>query len=526
MKVLSRESMKEADRQTIEKFSVPGAVLMETAGLRVVEFIRSNLPDSNRVVILAGPGNNGGDGLVVARLLKKAGVSVSLWSTVKPGAYRGDSAINEKYLDKTSFQIQRLSASADLDRLQFELNYADLVVDALLGIGADREVTGLLAEIIDTINGSGVPVLAVDIPSGVNANSGAVLGCAVRADWTVTFACPKLGLMFYPGAGLAGEIVIGDINIPESLLEDEIVDLVTSSFVRKVLPDRPADAHKGSLGRVLIVAGSPGMSGAAALAAESALKGGAGLVYLAAPESACTALDAKLVEVITIVLPESSVGVIDPSAAEIIIDKARECDVLAVGPGLDTGEVTSNLLNKLVQLCPVPMVFDAGALGALGKKMNMLRSARHMPVITPHPGEMARLIGKTAGQVQGSRLETALKNANLWNCIIMLKGPNTVIATPDGRASINPSGSPSLSTGGSGDLLTGMVASFIAQGIAPENAARVGAFMHGLAGDLLPEGRGHMARDILAHYKEAFQYLKTCDQKIAGNPFLTKARPR
>ncbi len=517
--------MIDADRRTIENFGLPGTVLMETAGLRVTEFIRSRVPGSKRVIVLAGPGNNGGDGLVIARLLNKAGVSVSLWSTVKPGGYRGDAAINEKYLDKASFQIQRLQSSADLDRLRPELSCADLVVDAILGIGADREVTGLLAEIINTVNNSGLPVLAVDIPSGVNADSGSVMGYAIRADWTVTFAFPKLGLMFYPGAGLAGKIFVADINIPESLLEDEKVDLITSSFVRKLLPDRPFDAHKGSLGRVLIVAGSPGMSGAAAMAAESALRGGAGLVYLATPESACTALDAKLVEVITIVLPESSTGIIDPSAADIIIDKARECDVLAVGPGLDAGEVTSELLNNLVQLCPVPMVFDAGALGALGRKMHMLRSARFMPVITPHPGEMARLIGKTAGQVQSSRLEVALKNANLWNCIIMLKGPNTIIATPEGRAFINPSGSMSLATAGSGDLLTGLVASFIAQGMAPENAAGAGAFMHGLAGDLMPAGRGHMARDILAQYKEAFRYLESCDQRIAGNPYLIGTRP-
>jgi len=525
LKVLSRESMKAVDLQAMEQFGVPGAVLMETAGLRMVEFIRSRFTDSSRAIILAGPGNNGGDGFVAARLLKRAGFTVSLWSTVKQGGYRGDAAINEKYLSKLSFPVQRITSPADLDYLRGDLKYADLIVDALLGIGADRNVTGLLEEIIDVVNASGVPVLAVDIPSGVNADSGAVMGCAIRAKWTVTFASPKFGLIFYPGAGCAGEIVVGDINVPDMLMEDEMVDLIDSPFVRKVLPDRPVDSHKGSLGRVLIVAGSPGMSGAAALAAESALKGGAGLVYLAAPESACTALDAKLVEVITIVLPERGRGAIDPSAAEIIIDKARECDVLAVGPGLDTGEITSELIYKLVQLSPVPMVFDAGALEALGKKMNMLRSARHMPVITPHPGEMARLIGKTAGEVQSSRLETALRNANLWNCILMLKGPNTIIATPDGRASINPTGSPSLSTAGSGDLLTGLVASFIAQGVIPADAARAGAFMHGLAGDLIPAGRGHMARDILANYKKAFKFLEDCDQRVAGNPYLISLRP-
>ncbi len=525
MKILGSKAMKEADRRTVEEFGMPGAVLMEIAGLRVVEYILAHYLQPARVVVLVGPGNNGGDGLVVARLLERAGFSVSLWSTVKPGAYRGDAAINEKYLVKTKCHFNVLSEKGDLGLFREALGCADLLVDALLGIGADRAVEGLMAEIIGLVNSSTVPVLAVDIPSGINADSGAVLGCAVKANWTVTFACPKTGLLLHPGAHLAGEIVVAEINIPESLIEKEPFDLITAAFVKKQLPDRPFDVHKGSVGRVLLVAGSPGMSGAALLAAESALQGGAGLVYLAAPQSVCPALEAKTVEVVTIALPEIVPGVIDPVAVEIIMDKVRSCDVLAVGPGLDTGAHTSALLYKLVQLCPVPMVLDAGALEALDQKMNMLRSARHLPVITPHPGEMARLVGTSAGQVQSSRIEVALKNTSLWNCIIMLKGPNTIIATPDGRVSINPTGSPSLATAGSGDLLTGLVSSFIAQGMAPGNAAKAGAFMHGLAGDLIPPGRGHMARDILACYKEAFQYLETYDQTVAGNPYLTRIKP-
>ena len=525
MKILSSVAMKNADQRAIEDLGMPGIVLMETAGLRVVEYILTLLPKGARIVVLAGPGNNGGDGLVTARLLVKAGFSVTLWSTVKPTAYRGDAGINEKFLAKTEFPLHRLAEKDDFDHFREDLDRADLLVDAILGIGTDRQVEGLLAEIIDTVNLSNVPVLAVDIPSGVNADSGAVMGRAIKANWTVTFALPKTGLLLHPGAGLAGEIIVGEIGIPVSLSEDEPFDLITPAFVKSLLPIRPVDAHKGSLGRTLIVAGSIGMSGAAMLAAESALLGGSGLVYLAAPQSACPALEAKTVEVIVVALPEKSPGLIDPGAVDIIIEKANACDVLAVGPGLDTGEATSELLYKLVQLSPVPMIFDAGALEALGRKINMLRSARHLPVITPHPGEMARLIGKSAGQVQSSRLETALKNAALWNCIIMLKGPNTIIATPDGRAAINPTGNPSLATAGSGDLLTGLVSSFIAQGIAPENAAMAGAFMHGLAGDLLPPGRGHRARDILARYKEAFQFLEECDQTVAGNPFLIKVRP-
>jgi len=517
--------MKKADQRVIEDFGKPGTVLMETSGLRVVEFILSRFRKEARVVVVAGPGNNGGDGLVTARLLADAGFSVMLWSTVKPGAYRGDAGINEKMLAKMAFPIHHLSLEESFDRFREDLNCADLLVDAILGIGTDRQVEGLLAAIIDLINAVNVPVVAVDIPSGVSADSGAVMGRAVRANWTVTLAAPKTGLMLHPGAGLAGEIIVAGIGIPALLSEDEPLELITPEYVKQLLPLRPVDAHKGSLGRTLIVAGSTGMSGAAMLAAESALVGGSGLVYLAAPLSACPALEAKTVEVIVVALPEKSPGLIDLSAVDIIIEKAKNCDVLAVGPGLDTGEATSDLLYKLVQLSPVPVIFDAGALEALGSKINMLRSARHLPVITPHPGEMARLIGKSAGEVQSSRLETALKNAALWNCIIMLKGPNTIIAAPDGRAAVNPTGNTSLATAGSGDLLTGLVSSFVAQGLVPENAAKAGAFMHGLAGDLLPPGRGHRARDILALYKEAFQYLEECDRAVAGNPFLTRVRP-
>ncbi len=525
LKIISRKVMKEADRRTIEDYAMPGAVLMEMAGSRVAEYVMLKYPERGRVVVLVGPGNNGGDGLVIGRLLKKAGYSVSLWSTVKAGAYRGEAGVNEKYLLKAGFPIKRLSQKLDLDLFREEVACSQLIIDSLLGIGTDRQVEGIMAEIIDIINESDIPVVAADIPSGVNADSGAVMGMAIRADQTVTFATLKTGLMLHPGAKLAGEIIVGDIGVPEALLTEESCDLITASFVRSLLPERPVDAHKGSVGRVLIVAGSPGMSGAAVLAAESAFHGGAGLVYLAAPESACSTLEAKTLEVIVIPLPEKAPGIIDPSAAELIINHARICDVMAVGPGLDTGEVTSELLYKLVQLSPVPMVFDAGALTALGQKMNMLRSARHVPVITPHPGEMARLIGKSASEVQSSRLETALTNTGLWNCVIMLKGPNTIIASPGGQVAINPTGGPSLSTAGSGDLLTGLVASFIAQGIPQENAARAGAFMHGLAGDLIPPGRGHMSRDILARYKEAFLYLENCDQTMGSNPFLFRVRP-
>lgn len=524
MKVLDSAAMKEADRRTIEEYGLPGAVLMETAALRVTEFILAGWKKTDRVVVVAGPGNNGGDGLVIARLLAAAGFSPLLWSTVRPGGYRGDAGINEVFLNKLSFPVRRLLAADDLAHFSRDLADASLVVDAIFGTGLDRPVTGLPAALIATINESALPVLSVDIPSGLNADSGAVMAEAVRADWTITLAFPKKGLFLYPGAALAGEIMVAEINIPPALVENEPLELIRPAAVSRLLPPPPPTAHKGSRGRVLLVAGSPGMGGAALLAAESALRGGAGLVFLAAPAAICPELAAASMEVITISLPEKEPGVIDSAAAGEIISRLKTCDVLAAGPGLKPGAETLRLLDVLIRQSPVPLVLDAGALEALKDNTGLLAGAAQPPVITPHPGEMARLAGMTVEEVQAGRLDTALRCARLWKAIVLLKGYNTVIAAPDGRAAFNPTGGPALATAGSGDLLTGLIASLIAQGVAPENAARAGAFSHGLAGDLLPPGRGHLARDIMGRYNEAFQLLSAQDTGLLY-PFLARVRP-
>lgn len=507
MKILSAAAMRSADRQTIEEYGLSGAVLMETAGMRVSGFVSEHLAGAGKVVVLAGPGNNGGDGIVVARQLRAAKKLVSLWSTQKQGAYRGEAAANESFYLKSGGAIRRLLNREDLAKLTEELAEADLIVDSLLGTGTNREITGLTADLINAVNETDCPVLSVDIPSGINADSGEVMGAAVQADWTITFAFPKTGLFLFPGAGKAGTVYVADIYIPKQTVEDTKVDLLTPAMVKNSLPDRPADGHKGTMGRVAVVAGSPGMTGAAVLAAESALRAGAGLVYLAAPASACAALRAKLVEVITVELPDNPDGMIKPEAAGQIIELSRNCDALACGPGLMTGDDTARLLESLIQLSPVPLILDAGALGALGSRLGILRSAKNLPVITPHPGEMARLLGVTTGQVQSQRLQVALKHAALWNCIIALKGANTIIADPLGNAVFNPTGSTTLATAGSGDLLTGMIASFIAQGMCSEKAVCSATFIHGLAGEFLPSVRGSLARLILDQYPRVFKWL-------------------
>ncbi len=525
MKVLGSAAMREADRRTIEELGLPGIVLMETAASRVVELVVSRFLRRSRVVILAGPGNNGGDGLAVARLLINAGYQVSLFSTVRPGAYRGDAGINECFLEKTAIRVERLGEPGVLDCFKQELKRADLLIDALLGIGVDRTVEGLFSELINSVNGCDLPVLAVDIPSGVNADTGIVMGCAIDADWTVAFAFPKKGLLCGPGVKKVGELYLARINVPSFLAEGANVELITSREVVSVLPARPNTAHKGSMGRVLIIAGSPGMSGAAVMAAESALRSGAGLVYLAVPASLAPAIEAKTVEVITLSLPEALPGVISAGAADILLSRAAGCEAVAVGPGLDPGLETLRLLEKLIAGSPVPLVLDAGALEALKGHMELLEKAKQPPVLTPHPGEMSRLVNREVATIQENRLDYALEYAKRWQTVLLLKGYNTIIATPEGRASINPTGGPALATAGSGDLLTGTIASFVAQGVNPFDAAKAAAYIHGLAGDLTGSRRGHTALCILDSYKEAFKYLEHPFETGAVNPYLEKVRP-
>lgn len=525
MKVVSAAAMREADRRTIEELGLPGPVLMETAAMRVAEVVFGLRLTPGRVVVAAGPGNNGGDGLAVARLLKGAALNVSLWSSVAPGGYKGVAAVQERFLSGCSFPIGRLGEAGGVERFKAELAGAALVIDALLGSGVNRPVEGPVAEIIAAVNASRAPVLSVDLPSGVNADSGASMGCAVQARWTVTLACPKRGLLLHPGAGLAGEVIIGDIHIPHFLLDTEAFELLTASQVQALLPGRSADLHKGSAGRVLVVAGSQGMSGAAALAARAALKGGAGLVYLAAPESICSALEAKLGEVITVALPEAAPGVIDPKAAEQILERAKACGAVAVGPGL--APESGRLVEALIQSCPAPLVLDAGALTAIEGAAVLLRKARQMPVITPHAGEMGRLTGMQTEAVQASRPETALCAAKAWRCAVVLKGAHTLIASPGGSLSFNPTGGPALATAGAGDLLTGLIAALIAQGMPPADGARAGAFIHGLAGDLAGPGRGFTASEILALFPEAFLSLKRAAVAASPwGPFLMPLRPQ
>ena len=528
MKLVTAEAMREADRKTIEDMEFPGMALMENAGMRVTEAIMSLNPIPRRVVILAGPGNNGGDGLVVARHLNRLGVKVSVWCAATADSYKGDALVNLNFLRHKKISIHHIENESQISQFNSEMSGADLVVDALLGTGTGRMVGGLFARLVEAVNVARIPVLAVDIPSGIDANTGEILGVAIKAWWTVTFAFPKRGLVLYPGAEYAGEVTVGEIDIPDKALPSAGLEVVAPGRVSRLLPQRPGNAHKGTFGRALVVAGSPGMSGAAILAGEAALRGGAGLVNLATSRSLRGIVEAKTVELISQNLPEDDEGCITAEAASPILEWAQNCQVLAVGPGLRAGEETYRLLEKLIPESPVPLVLDAGALGALSAGPEILLRARSPVVITPHPGEMAGLTGLKIKEIEKDRLELPVRMARTWNFVAALKGAPTVIGFPDGASWVNPTGGPVLATAGTGDVLTGLITGFISQGLSAEAATLCGVFLHGLAGDIAAEEkRGLKAGDTLLRIPAAFRtMLEHKWEPAMFGPFHRDLRPR
>jgi NAD(P)H-hydrate epimerase len=505
MFLVSAEEMRELDRRTIEEIGIPGLLLMENAGRRVAEEAARILESrGGRVaVILAGKGNNGGDGLVAARHLFNRGYEVRVCLPVDPGQITGDAGVNLEIWRRMGQGIYRVDGPNGAQRLRVALLGADVVVDAIYGTGFRGRPPAEVGRIIEVVNRSGKPVVAVDVPSGVEATSGRVAGPAVRARCTVTFGLPKLGLYLLPGARYAGEVRVADISIPRGVVEEAGIKrrLLTGELVASWFAPRDVEAHKGQFGRVLVVGGSRGMIGAACLAAHAALRAGAGLVYLAVPEGMQPVAAAKLDEVITLPLPETAGGALSRRALTVLEGHLGRADVVALGPGLGTHEETVALVRDLVREVACPLVVDADGLNALAGAVEVL-SARQAPtVVTPHPGEMARLLGCGTAEVQADRLAVAEKAATSWNAVVLLKGARTVVAGPDGRTYVNPTGNPGMATAGSGDVLTGIIAAFMAQGLPPLEAAAAGAFVHGRAGDLAAAEKGQpslVAGDITA----------------------------
>ena len=502
--IVSAAQMQVLDRRTIEEAGVPGTTLMERAGAGVVACLQRQLGQlrGKTVTILCGKGNNGGDGFVVARLLHKQRAKVQVLTLAPATALSRDAATMYRRLVRAAGKAVLKPFSSAM-QVQTLLEKSDVIIDALLGTGLASSVTDRYADAIECINQAQRLTLAVDLPSGIHADSGAVLGRAVKADLTVTFGLPKLGLFQNQGIDHAGRVEIVDIGIPQNYVDamESRIHLISDSFVHSVLPPRRLSGHKGTFGHAGIIAGSVGKTGAAAMAAQAALRTGAGLVTVATPASVNDVLEAKLLEVMTIPMPETKDRTLSRAALDRLKDFIATRSAVAIGPGLSTHPETVELVQTLIRQLDRPSVLDADALNALADRASLLTECRIPPILTPHPGEMARLVTESSAQsVNKDRIGTAGHFAKTHGCYVVLKGARTVIAGPDGMVAICPTGNPGMATAGTGDVLTGMIAGLLAQGLAPWSAACAATYVHGLAGDLAAEVIGQtslMAGDVI-----------------------------
>lgn len=504
MFVVTAEEMRQLDRRTIEGIGIPGPVLMENAGRGAICAMRHRFPnlESQRIAVICGRGNNGGDGFVIARYLLEMGAEADVYLAATREKVTGDARIPLEALQRLGVPIREVDGEQGRVPPPIPWDSYGLIVDALLGTGIRSEVKGLFRELITAMNGSKVPVAAVDIPSGLSADTGRPLGVAVEATVTVTFGLPKLGQFLYPGRRLCGELWVVDIGIPRRVVEGCSLScrVVTPKGLKGSLPPRSPDAHKGHFGHVLVIAGSAGKTGAAAMASEAALRVGAGLVTLGLPKSLNLAMEARLTEVMTMPLPDDNWQSISLDAWDVIASACQGMTCMAVGPGLSTKGETPELVRRIVRSVPLPMVVDADGLNALAGHLEVLRGAGAPRILTPHPGEMARLLGCSVRQIQEARIGSARTLATETGAWVVLKGAGTVLVDPMGSVELVPTGNPAMASAGMGDILTGILAGLLAQGLPPLDAMRLGAFLHGLVADEWVEkngGRGLMATDLL-----------------------------
>lgn len=511
MKVVTGETMQSLDRRTIDEFGIPGHLLMENAGRGCAAAIVARFPVPGRAVVVAGKGNNGGDGYVIARLLKERGWEVRTIVLAARAEIGGDARLNLERLDPESLTFS--PAPAGLVPHREILSTATIIVDALLGTGLKNPVSAVYAEAIALLNEAGKPVVAVDIPSGIAVGTGAVLGSAVCAVLTVTFGLAKIGHVVYPGCEYCGAVEVVDIGIPaEVAAAADGVDFVDAVAAGGLIRHRDRQAHKGAFGHCLIIAGSTGKTGAAAMAANSAVRAGSGLVTLAAPASLNAILEVKTTEAMTIPLPDEGTGFLGPAAFAPLIAAREGKDSVAIGPGISWNKVTARLVRQLVPQVEQPLVIDADGLNVLSEDVELLLKKKSPAlVLTPHPGEMARLAGMSVAAVEADRLGIARAFASRYGVYVILKGARTVVAAPDGRMAVNGSGNPGMASGGMGDVLTGIVTSLLGQGYEPFDACRLAVFIHGHAADLVAAEKGEIgmsAVDVQERLPIAFHTLQ------------------
>ena len=520
MRAVTAEEMAEIDRTAIEEVGIPGVVLMENAGRGATEIMWGYFPDlsEKRVAVLAGGGNNGGDGFVIARHLWQQQVEVVLYCLKKLESYRGDARINLDIVQKLGLPLEEHTDSKTIAALGKKLAGADLVVDAILGTGINAEVRGFYREVIDLVNQQDKPVLAVDLPSGLDASSGMPLGTCIEADVTATFGLPKVGQLVTPGCNFVGRLEVIDIGLPRSVTEktDPPRIWLEPNDLSHLMRSRSIASHKGSFGHVLVVGGSVGKTGAGAMAGLGAARAGAGLVTLAVPSSFHELMEVKLTEVMTEPLPETAVHTVAAAALPRLRTLLEGKQALALGPGLSVQEETVQVVLELVESSSCPIVLDADGVNGLVDNLDVLARARAPVILTPHPGEMGRLLGRSAAEIQRERLAIVESFSKEYGVTLVLKGARSLISSADGRLGINSSGNPGLASGGTGDVLTGMIAGFLAQGLSPFDAACLGVYCHGKAADRLAMrwgDRGMLATDLLLEIPVVLKSLAELSSK-------------
>ncbi|MBT3177075.1 MAG: NAD(P)H-hydrate dehydratase [Desulfobacula sp.] len=509
MFLVTANQMQEMDRETIESFGIPGLVLMENAGRGAFDMLIRKFKDNkiNKVAVFAGRGNNGGDGFVIARYLMEKGIIVTIFLLSSKEKVAGDAKINmalaQKLCDRsqTCFIIEIPDGDAFQEQKASILLH-DLFIDAIFGTGLNSDVRGFFKDAIELINSSTRPVFSVDIPSGLHSDTGQPLGIAVKADATATFAFAKAGHILYPGNRYAGDLEVIDIGIPDFIAQEKAINLflIEKKKIAACFGTRKFQSHKGSYGHLLVIAGSTGKTGAASLCTNAAMRCGTGLVTLGIAKSLNQSIEPQVIEPMTHPLPETGKGFLSDNCFEEIMGLLKNRQALALGPGIGTREATKKLVLSLIEKSNVPIVIDADAINCISQNTNVLKKKKAPAILTPHPGEMARLCNLSTRDIQENRLKIASQFAKDHDVILVLKGAQTIICLTDGRSYICPTGNPGMASGGMGDVLTGMIAGFCAQGFSPENASLAGVYIHGMCADRLADdvgGFGFVARDMI-----------------------------
>jgi hydroxyethylthiazole kinase-like uncharacterized protein yjeF len=507
---MTNQEMAAIDRWSMKRLGIPGMVLMENAGRGCANIIEEYFElEDLKILIICGRGNNGGDGFVMARHLVNRGAQVQTILTGKGSGLKGDALSNYRLCRHTGIPIHETVDMRKVKKVSRDFQ-PDVIVDAVFGTGFKGAPERFYRSLIEFINGSDAFIFSIDIPSGINGDTGQYTDVCVMADATATMCLPKRGNYLYPGRAACGDLYVVDIGVPYHLVADGYPRIIDYDDIAELLPVRSPAGHKGSFGTVLIIAGARGFSGAAAMASMAALRTGAGMVRLAAPRGIMDALESKLLEVVKIPLSQTREESIGPEAADELVAPLKDSDAIIIGPGITTNPGTAAFVLEFLPRIRVPAVIDADALNILAKNPAVFRKIKAPRILTPHPGELGRITGMAPHDINQDRIDLSARVARELRAVLVLKGAPSVIATPDGESYVNPTGNSGLASAGSGDVLAGMIAGFLAQHCSLSQASRLGVFLHGLCADLATDELNEYALtagDLIERIPDAINYI-------------------